>query len=397
MHPNGGICSKTEVAPRVGVKRRPILVVLPFDQPYLPEFESFSLFREHDSLILTNSKDVISHLSPKIKLIDPHFITTPFNRLLLYKFSFSKGLEHAIEQYQPEAIVTFELYSTLSYQVSLARLRHTYTHFVICYDTVPINRSLWGMFPPTRIMARIVSNKADAVIGLSRRVGVALEFSGVHKSKIGVIYPGVENNLKNSPKNQTRSGGDTPFRILFLGRLRVNKGLGTLIAAFSSIQADGINDLELVIAGNGPLEDQIREKVKQVGGMKYIGLVQGEEKRRAFMEADVFVYPSEDTTYMSRFIRWEEQTAAAVREAMSYGKPVVVSDSGSLPELVGRTDVVFRQRDSAELKEKLLLLYNSPALKREIGEFNLSRSKELFPLDSISSFIEQTLSRLQTA
>ncbi|MGC8982077.1 MAG: glycosyltransferase, partial [Minisyncoccia bacterium] len=78
-------------------------------------------------------------------------------------------------------------------------------------------------------------------------------------------------------------------------------------------------------------------------------------------------------------------------EAMRAGLPIIVSDSGSLPEIVGREDVVFRQRDYNQLAEKIILFYNNPELRNEVSKFNIERFTKYFNIIENARKIENQI------
>jgi glycosyltransferase involved in cell wall biosynthesis len=108
--------------------------------------------------------------------------------------------------------------------------------------------------------------------------------------------------------------------LLFLGRLDIrHKGLDLLLPAFAEISRDRPT-LSLVLAGpeEGGSGDEIRRLAKEYGiGDKLIltGLIGGEAKLAALLDADAFLLPS-------RF----EGLSIALLEAMYAGLPVVVTD-----------------------------------------------------------------------
>lgn len=116
---------------------------------------------------------------------------------------------------------------------------------------------------------------------------------------------------------------DAPLRILFLSRLHPKKGLPLLFDAVARVSARGV-DLHVDVAGAGEasytalLRDQVRA-LRIAERVCFMGEVHGDDKRRAFASADVFVLPSSD-----------ENFGIAVAEALAAGLPVVVSDRVAL-------------------------------------------------------------------
>lgn len=371
-----------------GTEPRNILVIMPYQQLYLPEFEAFGMLDSCNAVVLSGSEDVARKLSDRVQLVKPSYTVLPSGRLLTYRFSFVRGLDGILSALQPSAVFTYELYSTFSYQVSRLRRHKRFVHAVICYETIPAGKALWGKFPPTRLFASAVGRNADVFIALSGRVRDALVSSGVDEAKIRTFYPGIFGvEGADSSREHKR-----PFRILFIGRLRPNKGIRTMIDAFRILSSTSGGNVELVIAGDGPLQPLVEEAAAGTPGIVFEGFVYGERKSALLASADVFVYPSEDEVYPLGLKRWEEQTAAAVREAMAQGIPVVVSDSGSLPEIVGSKEVVFRQRNAPELAEKLRMFLDSPDLRKRVGRYNLERSRSEFSMTLFSGRLRSVLS-----
>lgn len=109
-------------------------------------------------------------------------------------------------------------------------------------------------------------------------------------------------------------------RILFVGRLAPEKGPGTLLEAW---QALGETDLELAVAGDGPMHDELA--ARQVPGVTMLGRQDGSEIRRLMLESRALVFPSE----------WYEGMPITLLEAMAAGLPILASDLGSMTEMVG--------------------------------------------------------------
>lgn len=115
--------------------------------------------------------------------------------------------------------------------------------------------------------------------------------------------------------------------VLYLGTLKPSKNIDGLVSAFANI-ADGLGNTKLVIAGKkGWLYKNIFDKVDELG-MKdkiiFTDFVSEEDKPALIRGSKVFVLPS-----------FWEGFGLDVLSAMACGVPVVASNVGSLPEVVG--------------------------------------------------------------
>ena len=131
--------------------------------------------------------------------------------------------------------------------------------------------------------------------------------------------------------------------ILFLSTLKPSKNVEGLIKAFNSI-TDSFPNTKLVIAGKkGWLYDSIFEEVNKFGlGDKIIftDFISEEDKPALIAGAKVFCLPS-----------FWEGFGLDVLNAMACGVPVVVSNSGSLPEVAGDAGIYVDPNSSESISE----------------------------------------------
>jgi glycosyltransferase involved in cell wall biosynthesis len=139
---------------------------------------------------------------------------------------------------------------------------------------------------------------------------------------------------------------------LFLGRLSHEKGLDTLLRA----HAAGDEKWRLIVAGTGPLHDDLRTRFPRA---EFTGHLAGEALKAKLRAAAVVVVPSE----------WHENAPISVLEAMAYGKPVVASRIGGLPELVRheRNGLLFEPKNAAELSRQVRTLLADRELRKRFG------------------------------
>jgi glycosyltransferase involved in cell wall biosynthesis len=147
---------------------------------------------------------------------------------------------------------------------------------------------------------------------------------------------------------------------LVSGRLTEEKGFDTAIAAARAAGAP------LVIAGAGP--DEPRLRALAVGGdVRFAGRLEPSGLADLRRRAAVVLAPS----------RWEEPCPYSVLEALAAGVPVLASDRGGLPELVGE-EALVPAADGAAWGARLSELWQSPRLRAERGSQALERARERF-------------------
>ncbi|HEY3420325.1 MAG TPA: glycosyltransferase family 4 protein [Methanomassiliicoccales archaeon] len=147
--------------------------------------------------------------------------------------------------------------------------------------------------------------------------------------------------------------------ILFVGRLVATKGIPYILHAMREV------DTRLVICGDGPSRHSLERMAAKLGVEKKVrfeGRVSEERKADLFAGCKMLVMPS-----------LFESLGLAAAEAMSYGKPVIASTSGGLPEVVGKGGLVVPPRDSKKLAEAIRSLLEDEELRHSLG----AKAKEI--------------------
>jgi glycosyltransferase involved in cell wall biosynthesis len=146
------------------------------------------------------------------------------------------------------------------------------------------------------------------------------------------------------------------------GRLSAEKGFATAVEAAASA------GIPLKIAGDGPLEAELRAQAAALGApVELLGRVPEAEMPALLRGAALAVVPSVGGDVMP----------FAALEAMAAGVPVIASRSGSLPELVGEERCVPR-RDPPSLAAAMRALWDAPDRRRAEGDALIARARERF-------------------
>ena len=181
----------------------------------------------------------------------------------------------------------------------------------------------------------------------------------VPDERIKLLYNGVDTNA-------VRESESDDGYVLFLGRLVREKGLEALLKA----HANSSLGWRLVVAGTGSLGDILQA---QYSSSDFVGYLDGDALKKMIDRAAVVVVPSE----------WYENCPMSVLEAMAYGKPVVGSRMGGIPELVedGVTGLLFEAGNVNELTSVLDRLMSSTELRKQMGKAARQRVETEFSLD----------------
>ena len=172
--------------------------------------------------------------------------------------------------------------------------------------------------------------------------------AGISKNKL-VHMPNFINEQNYDPKF------DNKGYILFVGRLSAEKGCLTLIKAVKGL------DVQLKIVGDGPEGANYRKFVHDEGitNVVFEGYKKDDELRKIFQESMFMVIPSE----------WYENGPMSILESFAYGKPVIGSAYGGIPEMVldGETGYLYEPRNHVDLSEKISFMLKNPNKVIEMG------------------------------
>ena len=158
---------------------------------------------------------------------------------------------------------------------------------------------------------------------------------------------------------------------LFMGRLVRHKGIMTLLAA-----AEKLRDVPVRVAGDGPLENEVRETVAQdnLRNVQLLGFMDGSPLRAQIEAARAVVVPSE----------WYENCPFVVLEAMAAGRPVIAARIGGIPELVadGETGILHAPGSVSSLVESMHRLWQDRVSAESMGAAGRRRVEECYGAES---------------
>lgn len=168
-----------------------------------------------------------------------------------------------------------------------------------------------------------------------------------------------------------------PFTIGYVGRFIAAKGLPDLLTAAAGLEADW--RLELI--GAGPLEGELRARAAALGiadRLSFRSEVPSTDVPQVLAEFDCLVLPSVSTP------SWVEQFGRVLAEAMACEVPVVGSDSGEIPNVIGEAGLVFPEGDAAALRERLARLARDAGERRRLGRLGRERALARYTQASIA-------------
>jgi glycosyltransferase involved in cell wall biosynthesis len=166
------------------------------------------------------------------------------------------------------------------------------------------------------------------------------------------------------------------FVVGFVGRFVEEKGLGTLMQALGQMQE---HPWKCLMLGRGPLKADLQQQAEALGiGDRFIWIesVPHDDVPRYINLMSTLVLPSE-TTYKFKTLTsvgWKEQFGHVLIEAMACQVPVVGSDSGEIPHVIGDAGLIFPEGNAAALAELIQQLMASPELRTDLSKRGYDRA-----------------------
>jgi phosphatidylinositol alpha-mannosyltransferase len=202
------------------------------------------------------------------------------------------------------------------------------------------------------IGARRVMNRLHARIAVSEAAAwTARRFFGGHYR---VIPNGVHVDPDRAQRGALRPAGEE-LRIVFVGQSVERKGLPLLLRAFEALREHIPTELTVI----GPSTEELAPMLMDTEGVRALGKVDEETKRRELERADVLAAPS----------LGGESFGMVLTEAFAAGTPVVASDIAGYRDVVrdGVTGVLVPRGDATALAETLRDLHEEPECRAEMA------------------------------
>ena len=235
------------------------------------------------------------------------------------------------------------------------------------------------------LVAKHYLNKANA-IHYTTEDEKESTFQKINNNSI-IIPNGIDLNLykelpsEGSFKNKYKILKDNKY-ILFLGRISIKKGLDVLVEAFKRLAVTD-NNLVLVIAGpnNEGYQKEIKQRLENYALLDrtlFTGMLIGEDKLSAYVDASVFVLSS-----------YSENFGMSVVEAMACGTPVIISDRvGIYKDIQTKKAGLVVRLDSKDLYEEIKMLLGNQDLKINITANAKKLIKEKYDINVVAEMMK---------
>lgn len=225
------------------------------------------------------------------------------------------------------------------------------------WENLPI-KSCW----PFPFIHRFNLQRADGVIAGTTEVAQRLRearFCGLIAiiPQLGIapewFYPSRNEFLRQQL-------GLKDFTIGYLGRIVPEKGLWVLLDALTALNIDW----QCLLVGDGPIRAEWLKQARNRGldrRIVWMPTISHTKVPDYINTMDVLVLPSLTT------LRWKEQFGHVLIEAMACRVPVIGSNSGAIPEVIGDAGIIVPEGDPNALAQAIEQLYMSKSKRVTLG------------------------------
>lgn len=232
-----------------------------------------------------------------------------------------------------------------------------------------------------RLLRRVIAPFVHRFIALSGELeSYLVDAVGISPSRVTRIINGVDNDkfrpaLERAVALPAEAGIDAAGLVVIgtVTRMQEVKDPLTLVRAFAKLVTDGrAPNAALVMVGDGPLLERVREELRAAGVERHVWLAGSRDDVPELLRSfDIFALSSR-----------VEGISNTVLEAMSSGLPVVASRVGGNHELIvdGETGALVPPRSPDLLAEALARYVNDRDLAREHGRAGRERAEQSFDL-----------------
>lgn len=295
-----------------------------------------------------------------------------------------RGLGEALREIKPDLIhVDEEPYNFAGAQAQRAASRLGVPSVFVALQ------SIYRRYPPPySTFERYVYRRAAHVISVNSDVEAVIRRKG-YSGPTSVFYVfGIDPTIAHPQPRTEPATGD--LVIGYLGRLLLDKGLAVLLDALALLPAT----CRVRLIGSGPDEAALRAHAENVGvaaRVEFAGAVATDQVPAALANVDALVLPS-----LTRH-NWKEQFGRVLIEAMACDVPVVGSDSGEIPKVIGDAGLIAPEGNAQALAQALQSLAERPEQRAELARRGRERVLRLFTQEQVARNIvgvwEQALER----
>jgi glycosyltransferase involved in cell wall biosynthesis len=220
---------------------------------------------------------------------------------------------------------------------------------------------------PFRLIERYVLTRADYCIAGSHDSAEVWRAKGYRGPLATIPQFGVDPDIF-CPASPERGSGDRGaagragrgFIVGYVGRLVEDKGVDLLLEALVGLQGTW----RAYVLGSGPAREPLQAQARELGlanRVSFDAWIPSPHMPTYYRQLDVLVLPSRSQP------NWKEQFGRVLVEAMACGVPVIGSDCGEIPNVIGDSGLIFPEGQAGALRAHLGRLLADPDMRADLS------------------------------
>lgn len=249
-------------------------------------------------------------------------------------------------------------------------------------------------FPPEHLLGKALAFVRDRILmpacfARAERIVAAsgatkediVRFYGIPQEHIAVVPDGFQDLAPFAPAAPPIDGAHKPY-FFFAGKIKPRKNVHGIVSAFIRFKKQSKTNCKLLIAGSGSgrYYEGIRQELERnglLGEVVFLGYVTSPHLYALYKNALACVYPS-----------LNEGFGMPILEAMSLGTPVITSCISSMPEIAGDAALLVDPFNVEDISRAMERLYSDPALRADLIQKGLARSKMFSWTKAANAYID---------
>lgn len=286
-----------------------------------------------------------------------------------------REITKAINDFQPDIIqVEEETFSLTSFEVAFLAWRLRIPMVLFSWENMERRLSI-----PRCWLRQFVFSHTRCIISGNHEGAQIMKRWGYTKPVAIMPQMGVDVDLF-SPKLRQQTAASEILQIGFVGRIAHQKGIDTLIESAHLLRQQGLQ-FHLQICGSGADMETFQNLAQDYNLEDYVtwrGGVSHDEVPQEIAKMDLLVLPSRTVS------TWKEQFGHVLIEAMAMGIPTVGSTCGEIPNVIGRSELVFPEGDSHELTKILARFISDRNWWNDMANYSLKRVNRYYSHERIA-------------
>jgi glycosyltransferase involved in cell wall biosynthesis len=300
-------------------------------------------------------------------------IETPMRWNGNYHLHYYPGLARALDEVRPDVVhIDEEPYNTATFHAMYLTVRRRIPALFFTYQNI-----FRRYPPPFSRFERYNYRRAAAAIAGNHEAGDVLKRKGYQGPLEIIPQFGFDPDIFSRAEPRAARVAGSRFTLGYLGRLKEEKGLLTILSALKSLP----EYCQATFIGQGPMQDELQAYAARLDLQDRVTIRPGiptSQVPETLSRLDVLVLPS-----LTR-PNWKEQFGRTLAEAMSCETPVIGSDSGEIPSVIGDAGLIFKEGDPSALAACVERLLADPLLYADLARRGRQRVLERFTQGEIA-------------